>query len=189
MADVLPQGCTLSGWISPAVADGVPARALPDSGAAVLGVYPVSDNTPPAGREDPLVPVMVEVGAAQDGWFQIVAASDGDNDDARPLPPNTGWVPADSVRFAIQSARGYAQPDTSSAQLVDLGDDWATDLGAVDQVLSCAGDWVQIDYRQTLKRAANDALVDITPHTQTRAWFRGVCGNPMTTCDMRSVDR
>lgn len=186
------QSCPLEGWTNDALGEDIPLRAISGANAAIIGSIPYTPSSPPSGRSDPLSSLMLTVDAAQSGWLHVAAiADDEDEPYRRTIPATSGWIPADSIRFGIQSSFGYFAAKTSSPKLVDLKGDWATEVGKISNVWGCSGDWVLIDYRQTLRRADKDQLIPIPEQEQTtiRAWFRGTCGNQLTTCDMPSVDQ
>jgi hypothetical protein len=65
----------------------------------------------------------------------------------RPLPAGEGWIPDDAAQIGIQAALGYANPDAASPLLLDIGDDWVTDMGWTGAIRGCSGDWLLVDYQ------------------------------------------
>jgi len=179
------QRCALEGWTNNALPGDIEVRSAPHPNAPVIGWLPHTSAL------DERHSVRFRITASRAGWLRVEEASDRNNTGAeRTVSSSPGWVAANSVSFGIQSARGYAAADQASRRLVDLGDDWATDLGTVTRVLACRDDWAQVDIVLKHRRGANGELMDLPAKDQTRyrAWFRGICGNEETTCDMKSVD-
>lgn len=194
-ADV-PSGstsCDVNAWTSFRATEPVNIRAQPDANAKVLGSLPVSTNP-----NDEVGSVEFVVVEARPGWLRIEQAFDPGGEDAEGKPlslrdvyQGTGWIPANAAQIGIQSALGYARPDASSPIILDLDDDWLTDMGDLQAIRACAGPWLLLDYHLLRERKPSGALVDI-PDTENRtgmAWFRGICANQYTTCDMKSVDQ
>jgi len=179
------QSCSIEGWINNAAGRDVEVRNVPRADATVVGRLPVT--RPGEDRYS----VRFVVTGSNTGWMRIEGASDRNNADTeRSVFSGKGWVPADAVRFQIQSARGFAAPDPNSVRLVDLGDDWATDLGRIAQVLACRGDWALVDLVVERRRDGRGGLAELADDDRSRhrAWFRGICGIEETTCDMETVD-
>lgn len=188
--------CDLTAWPSYRLSAPIVVRSAPDPQAVALGTIPTR-----ADGVEYSYSVRFQVRETRPGWLKIVDASDaynlGETDaDDRPLPVRTvyggeGWIPADTAQFAIQSARGFARPDRTSERVLDLGDEWVTDMGRVTAIRACGqGGWVLVDYVVQRERVG-EALVEL-PVNRVRtgtAWFQGVCGAEETTCDMASVDR
>jgi hypothetical protein len=182
--------CTLGGWTNNKLTAPIAVRAAPDRRAAVIGTIPLFPKLGPG--EDAYSATMQIVGSAN-GYLKIANASDAMNTNPRPIFSGSGWVDGNAVRFVIQSSRGYARPDERSERIVDLdypdNSRWATEVGEIDRVIACQGEWVQIDL--LLNRDRNDPMT-ILPRAKwkrQRAWFRGVCAIEETSCDMESVDK
>ena len=178
--------CRIEGWIADASPAGVELRDGPDRNAAVLGTLPgyIEDGD---GRG---FGIPVQVTAARQGWFQVEGGPDDPSRSGlppRPVHDGSGWIPADSVRFRLQSGQGHAEPEPSSPLTVDLGSDWISEFGHVERVHDCHGDWVDVeirlDYRRDPDTLALQALSPEEAITVHRAWFRNVCANQETTCD------
>lgn len=189
----LPQGmqnCELQGWAySNGLAD-VVLRHSPDGHGTALGIVPVVDRSKTASHGNRLYPAVLVIEQYRNGWLQASVVSDQENlEAARATPPTPGWIPANAIRFNIQASQGYEAPDSASKVLIDLKDDWASELGDIEQVHACQDDWVLVDYRQKLTRGAHDALVPLAEERQFRkqAWFRNTCGDLFTTCDRGSA--
>jgi hypothetical protein len=185
--------CDFMAWVSFGVKAPVAVRAEPAPDAKLLGYLPVLS---PAQEERPNVEF--DVVAVRAGWLKIDPLADPVELDAdgRPLPSRTvpqgaGWIAAEAAQVGIQSAIGYARSDADSAVIVDLGDDWLTDMGTLEAIRGCAGPWLLIEYQLVHSRSATGALLDLPVKTQKKetAWFRGICSNQATTCDQRSVDQ
>ncbi len=184
--------CRFDAWPSYRLTRSLAVRSRPTPRAPVVGMLPVGGGYPYS--------VLFNVRGTRAGFVRIDGASDAYNEDAadeggRPLPRRTvysgaGWVAADAVTVRFQSGRGRARPDPGAPLVIDLGSDWLTDMGRVDAIRGCSGEWVLVDYTIERRRDANDRIIDIAaPERLTgRAWFRGLCAVEETTCDMRSVD-
>lgn len=163
----------------------VAIHAAPSEASPVIGRLPAADTT----RD---YSVTFRIIGTENGWLHIDRLSDAMNTEAgheeRPLPTVDGWIPAGAAAFGIQSGRGHAAPSADSARHLDLGGDWLTEMGRVDALLACAGEWMLLDATILRRRVANDGLEAIVP-ARIRAWFRGHCPNQETSCDMQSVDR
>lgn len=190
----LPQGaqiCDLQGWAYSNGLAEVVLRQSPDKASKALGIVPVDAPPNAASHGNMLYPAEVTVTQYDSGWLKVSALRDLENGEAaRALPPTPGWIEANAIRFNIQSGHGYEAPDTASKVIIDMKDEWATEVGEIEQVHACQGDWVLVDYRQTLTRDAQDALVPLAAEKQFRkqAWFRNTCGDFFTTCD-RQMDQ
>ncbi|MBK1793592.1 hypothetical protein JHL21_03675 [Devosia sp. WQ 349] len=189
----LPQGvqtCELQGWAYSNGLVEVVLRQSPDKDSKALGIVPVDDPSKTASHGNMLYPAEITIVQYDGGWLKVSALRDLENAEAeRAVPPTPGWIAANSIRFNIQSGNGYAAPDTASAVLIDMKGEWATEVGEIEQVHACQANWVLVDYRQTLTRDAQGALVPVAEEKQTRkqAWFRNTCGDLFTTCD-RQLD-
>jgi len=180
------QNCDLQGWAYSNGLAEVVLRQSPDKDSEALGIVPVDDLLPDASHGNTLYPAEVTITQYDSGWLKISALRDLENGEAaRAVPPTPGWIKANAIRFNIQSGHGYESPDPASKILINMKDEWATEVGQIEQVHACQDDWVLVDYRQTLIRDAQDALVPLTAEQQVRkqAWFRNTCGDFFTTCD------
>ncbi|OZI39969.1 hypothetical protein CEK29_17660 [Bordetella genomosp. 5] len=177
--------CDFGAWTQDAK-PAIRVHAAPAADAAVVGSLPTTRNDADADYYS----VNFQVHEARAGWLRISDANDddsaGDHTRPRPVYRGTGWIRSDDARIGIQSARGYARPDSASARLLDLGDDWLTDRGTIRHIVACQAPWVLLDYE--IDRGTGMQRLPEAQRTRGRAWFRGVCSNAVTTCDMRSVD-
>lgn len=184
----LPQGaqvCDLQGWAYSNGLAEVVLRQSPDKASKALGIVPVDAAPNAASHGNMLYPAEVTVTQYDSGWLKVSALRDLENGEAaRALPPTPGWIEANAIRFNIQSGHGYEAPDTASKVIIDMKDEWATEVGEIEQVHACQGDWVLVDYRQTLTRDAQDALVPLAAEKQFRkqAWFRNTCPPTASVC-------
>lgn len=179
--------CSIEAWTNNAGGEDIEVREAPRTEAQIIGRLPVTGS-----GADTAYSVRFAVTAFEAGWMKVDGASDRYNDaGARPVFAKQGWIVADAVRFQIQSARGFAEPDAGKARIVDLGDDWATDLGRIGRVLACDGEWALVDLVVERRRDGRGRLLELAEldRTRHRAWFRGLCGVEETTCDMKSVDQ
>ncbi len=184
--------CRFDAWPSYRLTEPLAVRSRPMSGAPIVGTLPVGGDYPYS--------VMFAVLGTRSGYVRIDGASDAYNADAvdaagRALPrravySGAGWVAADAVTVRFQSGRGRSRPDPDAPSVIDLGDDWLTDMGRVDAIHGCSGEWVLVDYTIERRRDAGDRIVDIAAADRPtgRAWFRGLCAVEETTCDMPSAD-
>lgn len=185
--------CALDGWTNNGFGGDIPVRDAPAAPALIIGHLPITRDGALIAYGDRRYSVRFAVIGFANGWLKIDQASDSYNDETgiakRDVYAGKGWVPANAVRFQIQSARGFTAPDASSRRVVDLGSDWATDLGEIENVRACNGSWALVDLLVMRKRSG-ESLVEVaeSERFRHRAWFRGVCGNEETTCDAVSVD-
>lgn len=178
--------CSIEAWTNNAIGRDVEVRQEPNAGSPVVGRLPIT-----APNADQRYSVRFSVTASFPGWLKIKSATDQNNGEtARPVFSGDGWILADAVRFHIQSARGYEGPASTHPRVLDLGDDWATEMGQIERVLGCDHEWVLIDLVVERKRQANGGLIELpdSDRPRVRAWFRGVCGIEETTCEVKSVD-
>lgn len=189
---VLPKAetrCALEGWLGGKDREAVPVRAAPAPDARLVGTIPFVPYDEDVSPEDvPLAwPVQFDLVASTLGWVKIANVVD---DIRRPVLEGEGWVPAELVRFQIQSGRGYAGPSTDSRRILDFKDQWQADAGDIERALGCDGEWMLIEAAIGPKR--DSAGRDLPPEKREtvlrRAWFRGICGNARTSCDRPSVD-
>jgi len=185
--------CAFSAWTSFRANAPITVHAEPSTAAKVVGHLPVSgtnDDADTASTEFNVV-------EARFGWLKIENAYDPvqSDEDGRTLPSRAfyqkGWISGEFAQVGIQSALGYERPVADSALLADFGDDWLTDVAEITAIRGCSAEWLLIEYRL---RSVDDAL-ESSQQTGTgdrktgAAWFRGICENQFTTCDMKSVDQ
>lgn len=171
----------------------IEVREAPSADAKLLGHIPTGSK---AGEAEYAYSIGFDVLEARDGWLKIANASDAYNEESDDYVPREvyngeGWIQSDEAKVGIQSARGYVKPDLQSERLIDIGSDWLTEMGRINNILACHEDWVLLDYTVLRKRMADEELIDLASSEQPtgRAWFRGLCSNAETTCDMKSVDQ
>jgi len=192
----IPHGttrCDFGAWVSFRAAAPVPVRAAPTAAAKLIGELPIAPDT-----DGDVSAIEFEIVEARPGWLKIDHATDpveldekGEAVAPRPLPSGPGWIPDDAAQIGVQSALGHARPDTASPLVLDIGDDWVTDMGWTGAIRGCSGDWLLIDYQIERARTPTGAMIDLpeTKRLTGTAWFRGICANQKTTCDIASVDR
>lgn len=179
-----PHACRIEGWVADPDPAGLNVRAAPGRDAAIIGTLP---GFVEAERG---FGVPVRVDAAQDGWFRVEAGEDDPERSGlppRPVHRGPGWVAANMIRFQLPASRGFAAPGTSGQVLVELGQDGLTEMGAIERVLDCRDEWVQVDFRLHYRRdPASGALIEL-PSAESaatrRAWFQEPCANQETTCE------
>lgn len=171
----------------------IEVRAAPSADAQLVGQIPTVSA---AGEAEYAYSISFDVLEAKDGWLKIANASDVYNEESDDYVPREvykgeGWIKSDEAKVGIQSARGFRKPDPQSERLLDIGSDWLTEMGRINNILACNEDWVLLDYTVLRKRMAGEELVELASDEQLagRAWFRGLCSNAETTCDMKSVDQ
>jgi hypothetical protein len=181
--------CKIEGWATDTDPKGLNVRAKPSTKARILGTLP-----PYVSKEN--FGIEINIIGSQRGWLRITNATDNPDRSLLPLRKpysGTGWVHGSRVGFTVQSGIGYQRPDRKSPQLVNIFDDWLTDMGKITKVIACQNDWVLVDYQITLRRTKTDGLEKLTPteqkKSQGRAWFQGVCGSQETTCEGLTPDR
>lgn len=191
---IAPRGetaCAFGAWL---VADGgadVPVRAVPANDGAVLGTLPAEPRSDPTYE----YPIEFDLVATKDGWVKIANASDENNVGSgapiRPIFRGEGWIPSNRARLGIQSSRGYAGPGTDSRRILDFADRWLTEVATIERILGCDGEWVLLEVAVgPILGPDGQAIPPERRKTEPRrAWFRGVCSNAITTCDMPDVDR
>lgn len=189
----LPEGvkqCELQGWAYSNGLAPIVMRQSADQDSAPLGIVPVDDLSKTASHGNTLYPAVMVIAQYDKGWMKAAVVTDQENlEAARATPPAPGWIPANAIRFNIQASQGHEAPDRASKVLIELKGEWASEVGEIEQVHACQDDWVLVDYRQTLTRGADDALVPLPAEQQFRrqAWFRDTCGDLFTTCDRGSA--
>ncbi|WP_024896970.1 hypothetical protein [Brucella rhizosphaerae] len=184
--------CAFSAWTN-SEKPLIEVRETPSADAKLLGQIPTVSK---AGEAEYAYSIGFDVLEAKDGWLKIANASDAYNEESDDYVPREvykgeGWIKSDEAKVGIQSARGFLKPDPQSDRLLDIGSDWLTEMGRINNILACNEDWVLLDYTVLRKRMAGEELVELASDEQLtgRAWFRGLCSNAETTCDMKSVDQ
>lgn len=184
--------CAFSAWTNNDKA-AIEVREAPSTDAKLLGQIPTGSKV---GEAEYAYSIGFDVLEAKDGWLKIANASDVYNEESDDYVPREvykgeGWIKSDEARVGIQSARGFLMPDPQSERLLDIGSDWLTEMGRINNILACNEDWVLLDYTVLRKRMAGEELVELASDERLtgRAWFRGLCSNAETTCDMKSVDQ
>ena len=171
--------CQIRGWSATAENDGrkIAVRAKPSTKAVISGRLPTNDFSYAGPKPRHLAEF--DIVETRNGWLRIanvriIAIRDASYD-AYPTKV-TGWIQPSSVRFNIQSSRGFAKPRSDSAILV-TSPDWILDgwKGLYD----CDGKWVQVE---TMPADPDDPYPP-RDLPQVKAWFRGVCGSSMIGCD------
>ncbi|QDG93768.1 hypothetical protein NIBR502774_14275 (plasmid) [Rhizobium sp. NIBRBAC000502774] len=182
--------CDLYAWVSFRSTEPVAVHAEPDHTSSTLGYLPA------AGGED-YANVEFHVTGTSPGWLKIENAEDPQMDgiEGKPLPPRAvyqgvGWIRSNAAQIAVQSSLGYARPSADSPVILNLNSNWLTDAAQIKDIRSCAGRWLLIDYKTTRETGKDSPFVklDSAQQKEGTAWFRGICSNQYTTCDMRSVD-
>lgn len=183
--------CAFGAWLVADDGADVPVRDVPADDGAVLGTLPV------APRHDSTYeyPIELDLVATRDGWVKIANASDENNVGSgapiRPIFRGEGWIPSNRARLGLQSGRGYAGPSTNSRRILDFAGRWLTEVATIERILGCDGEWVLLEVAVgPILGPDGQAIPPEQRKTEPRrAWFRGVCSNAITTCDMPDVDR
>ncbi len=159
--------CDLAGWAIDEDPAGIKVHASPSEDSPVLGTLPPLVQNPD-GYD---FVADFDIVGSHNGWLLIAHGRDYPyGQPERAAYSGKGWVHGSQVTFRVQSGQGHLKPDPHSRRLVDLHDDWLTDVGSINQVLACDGKWALLDY----------SLETATRHT---AWFRHICPIQETTCD------
>ena len=178
--------CKFAGWAIDRDPSGIKVRAAPSSRAAVRGTLPPYVRGP-----DRYFGVELDITGSHDGWLRIDGAKDDPERSGRPpraTYSGAGWVHGSRLMFVIQSGAGYARPDITSRQLVNLDQEWLTEMGKIRLVVACYKDWALVEFELERRRnPVTNALEDLSPAerkaSRGRAWFRGICWSQETTCD------
>ncbi len=182
--------CDIYAWTSFSATKPIPVHAKPDDKSTVLGRLPVARGPGYASVEFMVI-------ETSPGWLKIEKADDPamTGDDGKPLPKRkiykgTGWIRSDQAQIAIQSGLGYSEPRTDSQLIMNQKGRWVSDMARITRIRACSGRWVLVDYKTMFAVNERDTFVDLKPADQKigRAWFRGICSDQYTTCDMRDVD-
>jgi hypothetical protein len=154
--------CTVAGFVAadgPAELRSGPGRTFP-----VSGVIPTRDPDAEMDR-----PAHFDAVEARDGWFRVENAAPWSAEEA--VQGVSGWLDGREVGFSLQTHIGLAEPDPASEIR------WRSRTMEEPETvaaLDCRGEWVKLLFRDA---------------GETReGWFRGVCGNPDTSCDMPPGD-
>lgn len=182
-----PSRCSVEAWVSSAFDSSVTVYDAPSEAANIRGYLPNDSNS-----DDNRYSVEFEVTEARPGWLHIRNAQDpgGADRDGNVLPPRSvyrgeGWVRSHLVQIGVQSSLGYVRPDARSPRVLDLKGKWLTEVGQTLGIRACSGDWLLLDF--TIEDGGA-AVGGRAPSATGTAWFRGVCSNQETPCDIRSVD-
>lgn len=156
--------------------NGLNVRKSPSVDAEIVGKLPrwKAPDLGPDSRSTINAPMFTVV-EVRDGWARIngveIAGGTNSADTASAdyaASPIEGWISSKMVGFAPQTQVGFARPDPASAIVL-------ADRSGLDSIpirpglLGCAGEWLQVEFA--------------TKPSAKRAWIRGICGDPSTTCD------
>lgn len=173
------RSCAISGWSSTPEDDGrtIAVYANPSSGARITDRLPTDDQRYAGPKPRQLAEF--DIVESRNGWFRIANVRIIEIRDASydAYPSKiSGWIKSSSIRFNIQSSRGFAGPSSDSALLV-TSPDWIMEgwTGLED----CEGQWVRVETVPADPAEKNPAR-DLP---QLKAWFRGICGLSMIGCD------
>jgi hypothetical protein len=180
--------CHIEGWSKDRNPKGLKVRDSASFHGPVLGTLPTYVNN----YDSYSFGVEFKIVGSHNGWIKITGAKDDPNRSNQPLRPTyagTGWVPGESVDFRVQSGTGYVRPDAESTKLIELKRDWLTPMASIERVVACYKEWALLDYSFIRRRNKKTmALEKLTLKEQQasngRAWFRGICANQETTCEI-----
>lgn len=166
--------CSFEGWSNDPDPAGLPVRANPDPYAPSIGRIPPRKVI----GLDEIAPT-VQVDGYQDGWFRISGASlptEADPNHTRMYTVfrGQGWVPSVMVKTALAATVLRTAPRANAARRASLqgsrpdgqGGSFpiTPDMVAVKKLLSCKGNWVEVD-------------TELGP-----GWVDKVCGRQLTGC-------
>jgi len=176
--------CQLHGWSIDIDPKGTNVRAAPSAKARVVGKLPAYVVT--GGGLSGGYGIEFDIIGSHNGWLKITGAKDDPDRSGKPprsTYAGTGWISGNLVWFAVQSRLGYAEPDSSSARLLDLMyGNWLAERAKIERVVACQGKWALLDFR-LLDPTDNLIPLPKAQRERGRAWFRGICGAQETTCD------
>lgn len=166
--------CAITGFSLDTDPAGLNVRAGPSIKSRIVGNLPMwkgPDAKTYARSHAPAFRIV----EAQDGWVRIADVEVASNDDGASYSavPVTGWISGKMVGFVAQTQVGFLRPDPASPALIkepQSMDALRTKPGLTD----CVGEWALVDF--------------IKGPTVTRAWVRGICGNPETPCHVSMGD-
>ena len=159
--------CTVVGFA--AGGQTIPVWSEPRIGSEPAGVLPAPDPSDEMGGR---MAAEFGVAEARGGWFRIENGGPWLADHSSPPPPGvSGWISGRHVRFSLQTHMGFAEPDPRSEVRYRSRDGDEPDLLVS---LDCRGEWVKLLFSQ-------DGEI-------REGWFRGVCANQETSCDMPPGD-
>ncbi|HEX8525459.1 hypothetical protein [Allosphingosinicella sp.] len=155
--------CTVSGIVA---SEGpVVVRTAPGPASPAAGTLPPPDPQAELDR-----PASFNIAEARGGWFRVENAAPWS---MSPLerPGLSGWISGRDVGFSLQTHMGFAEPDPASAVRYRSRHMNEPDTLAA---LDCRGEWVKLLFSEGGELR--------------QGWFRGVCDNPDTSCDMPPGD-
>jgi hypothetical protein len=179
-----PVRCAISGWGDTLDGRALPVLEKPDRRAKITGHFPVdaedrlaSSANAPGKRELAEFEVLERRGR----WLRVGDARIVTLTDASWEVRNSdlaGWVPADAIRFSIESGDLHAAPSPSAAILFSA----VSDIGATwSRFEDCRGAWARVtlsaDNMASLSRSGEDRSHPVA------GWVTSVCGSAMTGCD------
>lgn len=173
------RSCRIGGWSSTPEGDGrtVAVYANPSFRARVSGTMPTDDESYVGPKPRQLAEF--DIVETRNGWFRIANVRIIEIRDASYdayASKVTGWIQSSSVRFNIQSSRGFAGPSSESALLV-TSPDWIMERWM--NLYDCDGQWAQVE----TEPADPAEKYPARELPQLKAWFRGICGLSMIGCD------
>lgn len=154
--------CTISAWSNDTDIEGLNIRAGAGSDAPIIGQVPMGGE--------------VSITGAKDGWFRIDQAVliDYDSGETTDVFAGEGWVSGHLLGLLLNDLDLHTAPSADSPVVAHLfhedaaGNLSGADSFAVTSLLTCQGDWVQID----------GTFID----THLTGWATRTCSNQVTTC-------
>ncbi|QDZ10050.1 SH3 domain-containing protein [Devosia ginsengisoli] len=153
--------CTISAWSNDTDPNGLNIRAGAGSDTAIIGQIPVGGE--------------VSITGAKDGWFRIDQAVliDYESDETTDVFAGEGWVSGRMLGLVLHDDLHAAPSDDSPVVARLFHEDAEGNIGGADsfgvsRILTCQGDWVQVE----------GTFFD-TPLT---GWATRTCSNQVTTC-------
>lgn len=129
------------------------------------------------------------------GWLRVEGPRDGAQlpaDSNRRMYSGVGWISGTGVWVGVKASQGFAQPTYSSESVLETaGSETLEDVGDIDAVVACDGDWVLARWKirePDAVRYHDSAVVSRDPLV-VEGWVTGICALQDTSCGQPSGDR
>ena len=159
--------CSISAWVNDTDPNGLNVRAGPSRDAAIIGRLP---------QDDDYFPPEVSITGTQDGWFRIDKAvlDDYTATQRKVVFEGEGWISGRLLGLLVNDPDLHTAPWAESPVVAHLfyqdsnGSVAGADSFGVTRLISCQGDWVQVE----------GTFID----AQLTGWATRTCSNQVTTC-------